>query len=75
MAMAASDGSYALLLIVVAIVEYLRVCGSPNRFCSAWAFAVLGIVGAAPSLLVHDYSAGSGATSSEARAYSVNLGR
>ncbi len=62
---------YALLLIAMAIVEYLRACGSLNRFWSAWAFAVLAIVGAS-FLLVHDHSGGSGATSLEARAYFVN---
>jgi hypothetical protein len=62
---------YALLLIAMAVVEYLRACGSLNRFWSAWAFSVLAMVGAS-FLLVHDHSAGSGATSSEARAYFVN---
>jgi hypothetical protein len=62
---------YALLLIAMAVVEYLHACGSLNRFWSACAFTVLAIVGAS-FLLVHDHSAGSGATSSEARAYFVN---
>jgi hypothetical protein len=62
---------YALLLIAMAVVEYLRACGSLNRSWSAWAFSVLAIVGAF-FLLVHDHSSGSGATSAEARAYLVN---
>jgi hypothetical protein len=62
---------YALLLIVIGVVEYLRASGSLNRFWRAWAFPILAIVGAA-SLLVHDHTAGSGATSPEARAYLIN---
>ena len=62
---------YALLLIAMGIVEYLRACGSLNRFWRAWAFPILAIVGAA-LLLVHDHTASSGATSPEARAYFVN---
>ena len=62
---------YALLLIAMAVVEYLRACNSLNRFWRAWAFPILAIIGAS-FLLVHDHSAGSGATSSEARAYFVN---
>jgi hypothetical protein len=62
---------YALLLIAIGVVEYLRANGSLNRFWRAWAFPILAIVGAA-SLLVHDHTAGSGATSPEARAYLIN---
>lgn len=62
---------YALLLIAVGIVEYLRVWGFLNRFWRVWGFPSLALVGAA-LLLVHDHSAGAGATLPEARAYLVN---
>jgi hypothetical protein len=62
---------YALLLISIGIVEYLRACSSLNRFWRVWAFPVIAILGAA-FLLVHDHTASSGATSPEARAYLVN---
>ena len=62
---------YALLLIGIGIVEYLRACGSLNRFWRTWAFPILAIVGAA-SLLVHDHTASSDATLPEASAYLVN---
>jgi len=62
---------YALLLIVMGIVEYFRACSALNRFWSAWSFFFLAIIGAA-FLLVHDHTASSGATSPEARAYLVN---
>ncbi len=62
---------YALFLISMGVVEYLRVCGFLNRFWGAWTFSILAIVGAA-LLLVHDHTASSGASSPEARAYLVN---
>jgi hypothetical protein len=62
---------YALLLIAIAVVEYLRARGSLNRFWSTWTFCILAIVGAS-LLLVHDHTAGSGANSPEARAYLVD---
>jgi hypothetical protein len=62
---------YALLLIAIAVVEYLRARGSLNRFWGTWTFCILAIVGAS-LLLVHDHTAGSGANSPEARAYLVN---
>jgi cell division protein FtsW (lipid II flippase) len=62
---------YALLLVTLGLVEYLRSRTSLNRFCRAWAFPMLAVVGAA-FLLVHDHTAGSGAISPEARAYLVN---
>lgn len=62
---------YALLLIAIGIFEYLRACGSLNRFWRTWVFPILAIVGAA-SLLVHDHTASSDATSPEASAYLVN---
>jgi hypothetical protein len=62
---------YALILIVIGTIEYLRACKCLNLFWRAWAFPALAIFGAA-FLLVHDHTAGSGATSPEARAYLVN---
>ena len=62
---------YALLLIAMGIVEYLRARGSLNRFWRIWAFPILAVIGAA-FLLVHDHTAASGANSPEARAYLVN---
>ena len=62
---------YALLLVAIGFVEYLRAHGSLNRFWRAWAFPVLAIVGAT-LLLVHDHTAGGGGNSPEARAYLIN---
>lgn len=62
---------YALLLIAIAVVEYLRARGSLNRFWGTWTFCILAIVGAS-LLLVHDHTSGSGANSPEARAYLVD---
>jgi hypothetical protein len=62
---------YALVLIAMGFVEYLRLCGSLNRFWGAWTFSILAIAGAA-FLLVHDHTASSGVTLPEARAYLVN---
>ena len=62
---------YALLLLAIGVVEYLRAHGSLNRFWRAWAFPVLAIVGAV-LLLIHDHTAGGGVNSPEARAYLIN---
>jgi len=62
---------YALLLIAIAFVEYLRAHGSLSHFWRAWAFPMLAIVGAA-LLLIHDHTASSGASSPDSRAYLVN---
>jgi hypothetical protein len=62
---------YALFLIAMGLVEYLRLCGSLNRFWGAWTFSILAIAGAA-FLLVHDHTASSGVTSPEVHAYLVN---
>jgi len=62
---------YALLLMVIGIVEYLRARDALNRFWRAWAFPILAIMGAA-FLLIHDHTASSGASSPEARAYLIN---
>ena len=62
---------YAMLLMAIGVVEYLRARRSLNRFWRAWAFPVLAIVGAA-LLLVHDHTASGGANSREARAYLID---
>lgn len=62
---------YALILVAIGTIEYLRACDCLNRFWRAWAFPALAIFGAV-FLLVHDHTASSGATSPEARAYLVN---
>jgi len=62
---------YALILIAMGVVEYLRLCGSLNRFWGAWTFSILAMVGAA-FLLVHDHTASSGVTSPDVHAYLVN---
>jgi hypothetical protein len=62
---------YALLLMAIGSVEYLRARSLLNRFWRAWAFPILAIVGAA-FLLIHDHTASGGANSPEARAYLIN---
>jgi hypothetical protein len=60
----------AVLLIVMGIIEYLRVNAKLNRFWQTWTFPMLALTGAA-LLLFHDHTAGSGASSPEARKYVV----
>jgi hypothetical protein len=62
---------YAVLLIAIGIIEYLRIRGSLPRFWKTWAFPALAVIGAC-LLLIHDHTAGSGAHSPEAQAYLVN---
>ena len=62
---------YALLLIAVGCVEYLRLRGGLSRFWRIWAFPILALMGAG-LLLVHDHGQGGGGHSPEARAYLVN---
>lgn len=62
---------YALLLIVVGCVEYLRALGKLRGFWRVWSFPVLAVIGAG-LLLVHDHGQGGGGHSPEARAYLVN---
>jgi len=61
---------YAVLLIVMGIIEWLRVNAKLNRFWQTWTFPMLALAGAA-LLLFHDHTAGSGASSPEARKYVV----
>jgi len=62
---------YALLLVAIGLIEYLRAHGFLNHFWRAWAFPILAIIGAA-LLLIHDHTAGGGANSPEARSYLIN---
>lgn len=62
---------YALLLIAIGVIEYLRMRGHLGRFWRIWAFPILAVVGAG-LLLVHDHTVGSGTKSPEVRAFLVN---
>lgn len=62
---------YAILLLAMGLVEYLRARGSLGRFWRVWSFPILAVIGAG-LLLVHDHTGSSGARSPEAAAYLVN---
>jgi hypothetical protein len=62
---------YALLLIAIGIVEYLRARGKLSRFWRISAFPLLAVLGAV-LLLFHDHGQTSGASSPEARHYLVS---
>lgn len=62
---------YALLLILIGIIEYLRARGKLNRFWRTWTFPLLALAGAV-LLLFHDHGQTSGASSPEARQYIVS---
>jgi hypothetical protein len=62
---------YALLLILIGIIEYLRARSKLNRFWRSWAFPLLALVGAG-LLLFHNHGQASGASSPEARQYMVS---
>jgi len=62
---------YALLLMAIGVIEYLRIRGRLGRFWRVWAFPILAVVGAG-LLLVHDHTVGSGTKSPEVRAYLIN---
>ena len=61
---------YAVLLMVMGIIEYLRVNAKLNRFWRIWGFPALALTGIV-LLLFHDHTAASGASSPEARNYMV----
>jgi len=65
---AAQHKIYAVLLIVMGIVEYLRVKGRLNRFWRAWAFPLLAVMGVG-LLFFHDHTGSSGASTPEAQQY------
>jgi hypothetical protein len=62
---------YALLLILIGIIEYLRARSKLNRFWRSWAFPLLALVGAG-LLLFHNHGQSSGASSPEARQYMLS---
>ena len=62
---------YALLLIAIGVVEWLRARGSLPRFCRIWLFPILAVAGAG-LLLIHDHASDNSAHSLAARAYLVN---
>jgi hypothetical protein len=62
---------YALLLIAIAVIEYLRARDLLTRFWRVWSFPILALIGAG-LLLVHDHAQGSGVNSPEAHSYLVN---
>jgi hypothetical protein len=61
---------YAVLLLVMGIIECLRVNAKLNRFWRAWSFPVLAVLGIV-LLLFHDHTGASGGSSREARKYVV----
>jgi len=61
---------YAVLLIVMGVIEYLRVNAKLNRFCRTRTFPMLALAGIV-LLLFHDHTGASGASSPEARNYMV----
>jgi len=62
---------YALLLILMGIVEYLRARRTLSRFWANYAFPLLALCGVL-LLFFHDHSGGSGASSPEANKYVVS---
>ena len=62
---------YALLLILMGVIEYLRARGRLSRFWRISAFPLLALLGAG-LLLFHNHGETSGASSPEARQYMVS---
>jgi hypothetical protein len=62
---------YALLLILMGVVEYLRARRKLSRFWANYAFPLLALCGVL-LLFFHDHSGGSGASSPEANRYVVS---
>lgn len=63
---------YAVLLLAMGVVEYLRSVGRLGKWARVWMFPLLALLGAG-FLLFHDHShASDDARSAEARAYLVN---
>jgi len=65
---------FALLLLLIGVIEYARTGDRLSRFWRVWAFPFLALSGAG-LLLLHDHSQGSGASSPEAQAYRVSWSR
>ncbi len=62
---------YALLLIAIGVIEYLRARGKLSRFWQISGFPLLAVLGAV-LLLFHDHTGTSGASLPEARQYLVS---
>jgi hypothetical protein len=62
---------YALLLIAIGTVEYIRIRGLLPRFWKKWAFPLIAFIGAG-MLLIHDHNSGSGVHSPEVKTYLVD---
>jgi len=62
---------YAMLLLAIGIIEYLRASGHLGRFWRTWSFPAFAIFGAA-FLLMHDHGGSSGVHTSDVHAYLVN---
>jgi hypothetical protein len=62
---------YAILLVAMGIIEYLRARGKLSPFWRTWAFSLLAVFGVV-FLLFHDHSGSSGASSPEALNYRVS---
>lgn len=62
---------YALLLIAIGGVEWLRARGGLPRFWRIWLFPILAVAGAG-LLLIHDHTGDNSGHSLEAQAYLVN---
>lgn len=62
---------FAILLMAMGVVEYLRARDHLGFFLRRWSFFILAVLGAG-LLLLHDHSRGSKYTPSERRPYLVN---
>jgi hypothetical protein len=62
---------YAILLIAMGILEYLRIRGKLSRFSRTWCFPILALAGVI-LLMFHDHTSGSGASSPEAKKYEIS---
>lgn len=65
---------YAIVLILIGLIEYVRAGNHLPRPWRTWAFPALALFGAC-LLLFHDHTQGSGASSPEANAYRVSWSR
>jgi hypothetical protein len=65
---------YAVVLVLIGVIEYARAGNHLPSFWRTWAFPLLALFGAC-LLLFHDHTGGSGASSPEAQAYRVSWSR
>ena len=64
--------TYAILLVALGIIEYLRARGKLSRFWRTWAFSILAVAGVV-LLVFHDHHVGpGGADSPEAHKYWIS---